>query len=83
MPGGHKGHVCSAPPPPPIKTRVSLVDIGFPPSAAEKWKFPQPIFLYIVTIHNDQISNVEHVSGPLYLFFTLSGCLEGGEGASE
>ena len=32
----------------------------------------------VLTIHNDQISNVKHVLDPLHVFFTLFGCLEGG-----
>ena len=32
----------------------------------------------ILTIHNDQISYVKHVSDPLYVFFTLFWCLEAG-----
>ena len=35
-------------------------------------------FFYILTIHNDQISYVNHVLAPLYLFFTLFGCFGGG-----
>ena len=34
-------------------------------------------FFDILSIHNDQISYVRHVSCPLYVFFTLVRCLEG------
>ena len=46
--------------------------------AAQKWKFSKLIFLYILTIQNDQISYVKHFLAPLYLFFTLFGCWGGG-----
>ena len=32
------------------------------------------IFFDILTIHNDEISNVKHFSDPLCVFFTLFGC---------
>ena len=35
-------------------------------------------FFHILTIQNDQISYVKHVLAPLYVFFTLFGCLGGG-----
>ena len=31
------------------------------------------LFFYILTIHNDQISDVKHVLDPLHVFFTLFG----------
>ena len=37
-------------------------------------------FFDIMTIHNDQISDAKHVLAPLYVFFTLFGCLGGGGG---
>ena len=37
-------------------------------------------FFYILTIQNDEISYVEHVLHPLYVFFVLFGCLEGDGG---
>ena len=40
---------------------------GFPPYAAQKWKFPKPIFFDILTIHNDQISYVKEGLDPLYM----------------
>ena len=55
---------------------------GLPPSTAQKGGFS--IFVDILTIHNDQISYVKHVLDPLYVVYTLSGCLErrgGSEGA--
>ena len=36
--------------------------------------------LFIWTIHYDQISYVKHVLDPLYVFFTLVECLDGGKG---
>ena len=33
-------------------------------------------FSDILTIHNDQISDGKNVSDPLYVFFTLLGCLD-------
>ena len=46
------------------------------PSTAQNgnWKFSRPIFLYF---HNDKKSYVKHVLDPLYVFFTICGCLEG------
>ena len=35
-------------------------------------------FFDTLTIQNDQISYVKHVSAPLFAFFTLLGCLGGG-----
>ena len=35
----------------------------------------------ILTIINHQISYVKHVLEPLYVFFTVFGCLDGGWGA--
>ena len=32
----------------------------------------------ILAIHNDQISYLKHVLDPLYVFFTLSGSVDGG-----
>ena len=32
----------------------------------------------VLTIHNDQMSFVNHVLDPLYVFFTLFGCLRRG-----
>ena len=49
---------------------------SLPSSTAQKWNF---VFA-ILTIHNDQISYVKHVLDPLYVFFTLFGCLGGGGG---
>ena len=37
-------------------------------------------FFNILTIQNDQISYVKHVSAPLYVFFTLFGCWGSGGG---
>ena len=37
-------------------------------------------FLDILTITNHQISYEKHVLDPLYVFFTLFGCLDGGGG---
>ena len=38
-------------------------------------------FFYILTTHNHQISHVNYVLHPLYVFFGLFGCLDGGMGA--
>ena len=41
-------------------------------------EFSETDFFDILTIHNDQICYVKHVLNPLYVVFTLVGCLEGG-----
>ena len=41
----------------------------------------QTDLFYIVTIHNDQISNVKHGVDPIYVFYTLFGCWRGAEAA--
>ena len=43
-----------------------------------KMEISKPVFCYILTIQNDQISYVKHVLAPLYVFFTLFGCGGGG-----
>ena len=55
---------------------------SFPPSTGQKWKILQ-FFFDIVTTHNDEICYVKHVLAPLYVFFTLFGCLGGGGGGSQ
>ena len=45
---------------------------------SSKMQISETKFFNILTIHNDQISYVKHVLDPLYVFFTLFGCLEGG-----
>ena len=45
-----------------------------------KRELSETVFFYILTIHKHQISYVKHVLGPLYVFFTLFGCLDGGKG---
>ena len=52
---------------------------SFPPSTAQKWKIFK-FFSDILTIQNDQIPYTKHVLDPLYVFFTLFGCLDGGKG---
>ena len=37
-------------------------------------------FFDILIIHNDQLSYAKHVLGPVYVFFTRFGCLEGARG---
>ena len=36
-----------------------------------------------LTIQNDQMSYVKHALAPLYVFFTLFGCVGGGGGAPK
>ena len=43
-----------------------------------KMEISETDFFHILTIQNDQISYVKHVLAPLYVFFTLFGCREGG-----
>ena len=40
-------------------------------------------FFDILTIENDKVSYVKHVSAPLHLFFTLFGCFGGGGGGPK
>ena len=47
---------------------------------SSKMQISQTGFFDILTIHNDQISYAKHVIHPLYVFFTLFGCLDGGKG---
>ena len=49
---------------------------SFPPSTGQKWKILQICF-DIVTTHNYDVCYVKHFLAPLYLFFTLFGCLGG------
>ena len=46
-------------------------------------EFPKLICCSLLTILNYQISYVKHVLDPLYVCFTLFGCLDGRWGASE
>ena len=48
---------------------------------SKKWKFPKLIFFDTLTIQNDQISYVKHVSAPLYVFYTIFECWGGGGGS--
>ena len=48
-----------------------------------KWEFSETGFSDTLTIQNDQICYVKHVLAPLYVFFTLFGCLGGGGGGSQ
>ena len=46
-----------------------------------KMEIPETAFFFnILTIHNDQISHVKRVLDPIYVLFTLFGCLDGGKG---
>ena len=47
---------------------------------SSKMEIPKPIFFNVLTIHNDQATYVKHALDPLYVFFTLFGSLDGGEG---
>ena len=47
---------------------------------SSKMEFFKSDFFELVTIHNDQISCVNHVLDPLYVFFTLFCCWGGGDG---
>ena len=47
---------------------------------SSKMEIPEADFFDTLTIQNDQISYVKHVLAPLYVFFTLFGCLGGGGG---
>ena len=50
---------------------------SLPPYTAQKRQFFEFSF-DILPIHNDEMSYVKHVLDPLYVFFTLFGCLERG-----
>ena len=45
---------------------------------SSKMEISETDFFYILTIQNDQTSNVNHALDPLHVFFTLFGCLEAG-----
>ena len=49
-------------------------------STAQEWKFMETHFFYILTIHSDQISYVNHVLDPPYVFYTRVGCWRGDAG---
>ena len=50
---------------------------------AEGNRISKTDFFDTLTIQNDQISYVKHVSAPLHVFFTLFGCLRGGGGGTK
>ena len=50
---------------------------------SSKMEISETDFFDTLTIQNDQISYVKHVLAPLYVFFTLFGCLGGGGGGSQ
>ena len=52
----------------------------FPTFGSSKMEIFETDFCDILTIHNDQISYFKHVLAPLYVFFSLVGCLHGGGG---
>ena len=45
---------------------------------SSKMEISETDFFDILTIQNDQISHVKHVSAPFYVFFTVFGCWGGG-----
>ena len=45
---------------------------------SSKLEISETDFFDTLTIQNDQISFVKHVLAPIYVFFTLFGCLGGG-----
>ena len=53
--------------------------------SSSKMEISETDFFDIMTIQNDQISYVKHVLPPLYVFFTLFGCVYvgGGGGAPK
>ena len=51
--------------------------------SSSKMEISETGFFDILTIQNDQISYVKHVLAPLYVFFTLFGCVCGGGGAPK
>ena len=51
--------------------------------SSSKMEISKTDFFDTLTIHNDQISYVKHVLAPLYVFFTLFGCVGGGGGAPK
>ena len=50
----------------------------FQPRQLKKMEISETDFFDTLTIQNDQISYVKHVLAPLYVFFTLLGCVCGG-----
>ena len=42
-----------------------------------KMEISKPVFFDVLTIHNDQISNVQQFLDLFHVFFTRFGCLEG------
>ena len=52
--------------------------------SSSKMEISETDFFDIMTIQNDQISYVKHTLAPLYVFFTLFGCVWwGGGGGSQ
>ena len=49
---------------------------------SSKMEISETDFFDTLTIQNDQTSYVKHVLAPIYVFFTLFGCLRGGGGGA-
>ena len=50
---------------------------------SSKMEISETEFFFTLTIHNDQIFYVKHVSHPIHVIFTLFGCLDGGKGVGH
>ena len=57
--------------------------LQFSSLGSSKMEIVKTDFFDILTIQKDQISYVKRVLAPLYVFFTLFGCVVGGGGAPK
>ena len=65
----------------PKGSRAHNLLMQFSRLSTSKMEISETDFFDALTIQNDQISYVKHVLAPLYVFFTLVGCVGGGGGA--
>ena len=61
-------------------SRVHNLLMQFSGLGSSKMEISETDFFDTLTIQKDQISYAKHVLAPLYVFFTLFGCVAGGEG---
>ena len=67
----------------PKGSRAHNLLMQFSRLSSSKMEISETDFFDTLTIQKDEISYVKHVLAPLYVFFTLSGCLGGGGGGSQ
>ena len=66
----------------PKGSRAHNLLMPFSGLGTSKMEISETDFFDALTIQNDQISYVKHVLAPLYVFFTLVGCVWGGGGGA-